>query len=325
MALYCYFDEKSSSFLNGKKYAEPNPYALIMKIELIVFAIVAVGFSFMFIPMFSNAQTNKLANASNNDVKTPTTQSAVLGTETQISATPVPSPTVQPSPTPQPPTPTLTPTPIPIKSHAKNEYTIAVYGDSMEDTMGERLEYLEHSIKAAYPGVEFHLYNYGIGSQNVEEGLARWDSPLDYKDRHYPPIVTLKPDIIILGSYAYNPFSPYNRDRHWLGLTHLIQAAQKVTPNVYVLAEIAPLRNNFGKGPNGVNWDTQTAFEHSGEIIELLENAIGLSKTLNVPLIDAYDPSKGHPKYTNPSDGIHPSVQGHEFIANIITNTIRLN
>jgi len=322
MAQYCYIDEKNPHFITGEKYQPKNHYSLIVKVELFILPVVIFFFTLTFYPAFSNAKSNELAQVPVNN------EQQVLGatTEGQISPTPLPSPILT-----QTPSPTLAPTQSPEevtqppKPHSKNSYSIAVYGDSMVDTMGERLEYLEHSLKRLYPSVQFTLYNYGKGSENVEMGLNRWNSRLDYMDRHYPAITEIKPDIIVMGSFAYNPFSPYERDRHWIGLTKLVEQAKTISPNVYMLAEIAPLRNAFGKGPNGVNWDDNTAYTHSGHIIEQLENAIGLSKNLHVPIIDVFDASKGNSGYTNQSDGIHPSVSGHEFTADMIANTIQLN
>lgn len=244
----------------------------------------------------------------------------------------LPSPTTQ---LPQIPlTPTISPTStfqpqnlssILYPQPSKSSYSIAIIGDSMVDTMGERLEYLEHALKKKYPNTNFTLYNYGKGAENVQMGLNRFGSELHYQDRNYPLLTSLKPDILIVGSFAYNPFSPYDRDRHWLTLTKLVQSAQLVSSQIYLLAEISPLRSDFGKGPNGVNWDENTAYVHSGHIIEQEENAIGLAKNLNVGLIDAFTPSHGNRSLVNPSDGIHPSVQGHEFTAEIIVNQIKLN
>lgn len=212
----------------------------------------------------------------------------------------------------------------------KSKYTIALYGDSMVDTMGEVGEYLEHALKKMYPQTNFLIYNYGVGSQNVKDGLSRFDKRLDYQSRHYPAITEIKPDIIVIGSFAYNVFTPHNRDMHWLTLTQLTQEAQKTGADVYMLAEIAPLRNKFGVGPHGVNWETETVYKHSGNIIEQLENVIGLSATLHVPLIDAFTPSKkefdneGKAEYVNTDDGIHPSVAGHEFMADLIAHKLEL-
>ncbi len=236
------------------------------------------------------------------------------------------NPPPPPSPQDNPPTPT------PTKKLSKSYYTIAVIGDSMEDTMGERLEYLEGALKRKYPDTTFFLYNYGVGSENVEEGLAHYNEDFKYKDRSFPSLSKIQADIVVVGSYAYNPFTPNSRDRHWLGLTHLVQEIQKKKDaDIYMLAEIAPLRKDFGKGPGGVNWDTDTSYTHSGWIVDQLENVIGLGKTLHVPVIDVYHKSltdgpikEGKHELVDTYDGIHPGVKGQEFMAEEIANSIVL-
>lgn len=314
MARYCYVAEKSPLYTQFEQSKIHKLHSFIIK-ELIAGLIIFVLFIFQ--------HNFSLANKQNLIARIPVSGEQVLGVQTS-DETPSPTTTPLPSPSATPTPLSITPTATPSKSHAKNDYKIAVYGDSMVDTMGERLEYLEHSLKKIYPNVNFTLYNYGKGSENVEMGLDRWDNVLNYQDRHYPSIVDLRPDIIVIGSFAYNPFSPYIRDLHWVGLTKLVETAKTVTPNVYILAEIVPLRNNFGKGPNGVNWNENTAYEHSGRIVEQLENVVSLSGNLNVPLIDVFHQSIGRSGLTNPSDGIHASVSGHEFTSDIIANTIQL-
>ncbi len=279
------------------------------------------GISFLFLVLFS-ANIFTLVRSPQQEIARPIAQnSEVKGAIAELSPTLVPTST--PSPTPQP---TATPTPKPIKT----SYKIAIIGDSMVDTMGEVLEYLEHSLKKKYPDINFGLYNYGQGSVNIAEGLDRFGKEFSYSSRSFLAVNLLQPDIMIIGSYAYNPFSPYDRDRHWITLTKLVEEAERTSAKVYMLAEIAPLRSDFGRGPNGVNWEPATAYTHSGHIIEQLENAVALSKILNVPLINVfektYDKTKkeGKREYVNFSDGIHPSVEGHELTADTITETIKL-
>lgn len=251
-----------------------------------------------------------------------------------LGVTAAPSPSVTPLPT---PTPTMEfvgneKTFVPIPTIAKQEKAIklAVFGDSMVDTMGERLEYLEKSLKTRFPQLQFELYNYGMGSQNAEEGFQRLKKPFTYQTRSYPSLSDLHPDILIIGSFAYNPFFPYDRDRHWLALTKIIEEAEKISSNVYILAEIAPQKSSFGRGPNGVNWEADTSYEHATHIVEQLENAVGLSKTLRVSLINVFQQSQinsqkeGRKEYINSDDGIHPSVRGHELMANMIASNIEL-
>jgi lysophospholipase L1-like esterase len=210
-------------------------------------------------------------------------------------------------------------------------YSIAIYGDSMVDTMGEQLEYLQVALKKRYPGKTFYYYNYGIGSQNVEEGLNRFNQDFNYKTRHFVPLSSLHPDIIIIGSFSYNPFFPYDKDKHWNTLTKLVNTAKATGADVYMLSEIAPLKTGFGKGPNGANWQESALNEQSSRIAELLNNTIYLaSDHLKVPLINVYaktlvDGRFGNKYYVDSNDGIHPSVAGHQLTAETIASTIKLH
>lgn len=212
----------------------------------------------------------------------------------------------------------------------KSSYAIAIIGDSMVDTMGENLDYLDASLKRRYPQIEFKMYNYGFGSQNVEQGLARFKIPFSNKTRNFDSITQLRPDIIIIGSFGYNPFTPHDRDKHRRVLADLIQEAKNSGSSVYLLAEIAPLKTGFGKGPNGVNWPEELASIHSQKIVEQLENAVYLAQDhLQVPLINAYgkslaDGKFGQRRFVDAGDGIHPSVAGHKFMAELIAGMIRL-
>lgn len=230
------------------------------------------------------------------------------------------------------PTPTLIPTsspPAPIFLK-KELYSIAIFGDSMVDTMGEKLEHLQEILASKYPQTKFNLYNYGVGGQNVEQGLARFENSFVNRERQYPPIPALIPDILIIGSFAYNPFSTHDRNKHYILLKDLITKAKNVSSNVYLLAEIAPLKTGFGKGKNGVNMPEDAASEKASQIIEQLDDVINLSIAENIPLINVYynsriDGSYGNPDLVNKDDGIHPSFAGHSFTAELIAEGIRLD
>lgn len=235
-----------------------------------------------------------------------------------------PALTLAPSPTINP---TVVPTPIVLK---KSSYSIAIFGDSMVDTMGEKLEYLQETLSKKYPQTKFNLYNYGIGGQNVEQGLARFESSFVNRERQYLPLPALAPDVLIIGSFAYNPFPTHDRNRHYSLLRDLIAKAKNVSSNIYLLAEIAPLKTGFGKGKNGVNMSENVAFEHATHIIEQLDDVINLSKEQNISLINVYYESRvdgyyGNPYFVNPDDGIHPSVAGHYFTAESIAEKIKLD
>lgn len=224
-------------------------------------------------------------------------------------------------------TPTLIPTPIILK---KSSYSIAIFGDSMVDTMGENLEYLQETLASKYPKTRFDLYNYGIGGQNVEQGVGRFESSFANRERQYPPLPQLSPDVLIIGSFAYNPFPTHDRNRHYSLLKELIAKAKTLSSKVYLLAEIAPLGVGFGKGKNGVNMPENVAFEHASHIVEQLDDVINLSKEQNISVINVYyesryDGSFGDPYFVNKDDGIHPSIAGHYFTAESIVEKIKLD
>jgi lysophospholipase L1-like esterase len=227
-------------------------------------------------------------------------------------------------------TPTATPSAkIQIKL-SKSSYTIAAFGDSMIDTMGENLDYLETSLKNKYPGTLFKMYNYGIGSQNITEGLNRFHSSFNYKTRNYPPIDQINPDVIILGSFSYNPLSPYDRATHQQKLAALINEARNTHAAIYQLAEIAPLKNGFGRGPGGIDWQEEMIKTHVGHIIEQLDDTVSTAQAQQVYLINAYQASQVDGKYGNrlyvaTHDGIHPSIEGQIFVANQIAAGLKLN
>ncbi|MBP9797618.1 hypothetical protein KBC70_00545 [Candidatus Woesebacteria bacterium] len=315
------------SYISEKRVQNHLGLLVGQAILLVMLALIHISFQYQAVRLESDAQKVIMAQrirynqqkmyAQNNKPK-----SVVLGTTSKLEENPVIN--TQPQQAPQFPHVEVTPAPGLNKDH----YSIALIGDSMVDTMGESGDYLRLELAKKYPNVQFVIYNYGKGARNVEQGLADFHEPFSYKERKYSSIDTIKPDIIIVGSFAYNPFNPHDRNNHWLKYTQLVQEAQKITPHTYMLAEIAPVRTGFGLTPNGVAWDPQSAWSHTGKILEQLQNVLSLSQTLHIPAIDAYTPSlkegtvEGKRELINPADNIHPSVVGHEFIAQKIVEKL---
>jgi len=210
----------------------------------------------------------------------------------------------------------------------KKTITIATFGDSMVDTMGTGLPYLEKALKNYYPNVDFVLHNYGIGAQNVEQGLARVNQTYSYQDRNYQPLTNSgAAHIVIIGSFAYNPFPDHDINYHWAKLAELTNQIKNSGKTVLLLAENAPARAEFGQGPNGINWPSDMAFKHAETIGQYLESTTKLAANLQVPLVDGYHPtllanSEGNQTYINQGDHIHPNVAGHQFLAQKIAEKI---
>lgn len=221
------------------------------------------------------------------------------------------------------PKPTASPSPSPEIKLTKPAYAIALYGDSMIDTMGD-MKYLSDALATKYPKTKFNLYNYGIGAQNVKLGFERLNLNFSNQNRTYDPIVKINADVIIVGTFAYNPFDPHNIETYKNYLSPLLNQLKATGSQVYLLMEVAPLGENFGKGPHGANWPPDLTIKQSQHIEEQLLAAKSVAQSLNIPIIDVYSRTKGRPMYTSADDGIHPSYDGHVFTANLIVQTIIL-
>ena len=168
--------------------------------------------------------------------------------------------------------------------------TVALFGDSMVDTMGTGAPTLKKALEDQNSGLDVTVFNYGIGAQTIEQGVARWDESYQCKDRNYPPVSQSGTEIIILESFAYNPIAPQNTERYKEQLAMLFQKARTAWARIYFLAPIAPLGADFGRGEKGVNWSEAQALEHATLIKTYLEVGMDTAKAQGIPVIDAYRP-----------------------------------
>jgi lysophospholipase L1-like esterase len=210
-----------------------------------------------------------------------------------------------------------------VPNLTKKTITLAVYGDSMVDTMETGLPYLEAALRPYYPQAQFKLLNYGIGAETIDKGLARFNQGYSYKDRNYPSITQAGAEVIIIESFGYNPQGEAGLDTQWSALSQMVSQAQASGAKVLLLATIAPTKVQFGQGPGGIDWPTDLAWEHATLINRYLDNLVKLGQSLGVPVIDAYHASlsaegEGILAYISSHDHIHPSVAGHQFVAGLI-------
>jgi lysophospholipase L1-like esterase len=212
-------------------------------------------------------------------------------------------------------------------SNKTGNFTIAIFGDSMVDTMGTGLPYLDNFLKNYYPQSSFKLLNYGIGAENVVAAQQRFGGSFSYKDRNYPSVLSSNADIFIIGSFAYNPID--NTDEYENSLRNILSQFLTTGKKVYFLATIAPLKSQFGVGPGGINWPPDTAWTHATKIQEHMERGIKVAQSLGVPVIDCYHATlnangEGVATHVNSHDGIHPSISGHNYIAGQIAGFIQI-
>lgn len=216
------------------------------------------------------------------------------------------------------PEPSLPPT-------SKSSYTIAVLGDSMVDTLGPGVPHLVDALKNIYPRTTFTIYNYGVGGTNIDYGLERLTSDYLYLDTPVPALVNRYPDIVVVESFGYNPYSfdEGALEKHWLQLAAIVDTLSNRIPNVKIIiaSTIAPDALTFGDGV--ASFAPQDKTNRTATIKKYLENAVKFAQSQNLPLADAYTPSLAAPlRYINPGDHIHPSEEGKKLFAQKVAEAI---
>jgi len=237
-----------------------------------------------------------------------------------------PTPTVTPTPSLTP-----TPSPIPTRTARKQSFTIALLGDSMVDTLGSDLGILKQMLSKTYPSVGFTMKNYGVGATNIDFGIERITNGYTYLGNPMPALVSQNPDVVVIESFGYNPFSFDEGaiDKHWLALGKAVSTLQSALPNVRIVigATIAPNASVFGDGASGLSFDPIAKSQKVTVIKKYLENAVNFAKSQGLPLADAYHPSldgsgNGKIAYINPGDHIHYSDAGRNFFSQKIAGAI---
>lgn len=214
----------------------------------------------------------------------------------------------------------------------KNLYSIAVLGDSMVDTLGEGFPALADKLNESFPAKSFAIFNYGQGATDLESGLFRLTNGTNYLDKYYPPLLSYKPDILVVESFAYNHWGgqKYDLDRQWLGIAKILDTIHHESPftQVILAATIAPNSKIFGDGK--LNWPTNLKSDSATITKAYLQNMINFAVSENYPVADAYHASlgtngEGLPIYINNGDHLHPSPEGAKLFAEKIVETIKIN
>ncbi len=230
-----------------------------------------------------------------------------------------------------PATPSATPTVASGITTMKKHYSIAFLGDSMIDTLGPGIPHTQKALKSLYPSTSFDLYNYGVGATNIDYGLQRITRGYTYLGNEIPALITKHPDIVVVESFAYNPY-PYDAgalDRHWLQLAAIVDSLKANLPGVRIViaATIAPNSTVFGDGAPGLSFAIDDKIKRTTTIKQYLDSTVKFAKSQKLPLADVFHASidaagNGKLQYINGGDHIHYSDAGRMLFAQIVANTL---
>ncbi len=230
------------------------------------------------------------------------------------------------------------PTPTPtaeMRRTKKVSPVIAILGDSMVDTLGPDVPNLANNIKNTYPQTRVRILNYGVGATNIDYGIERIMNSYAYLDKQIPSLVSQKPDLVIIESFAYNPF-PDGGDnginRHWLALAKAVDTIKASLPEsrIMIAVTIAPNSSVFGDDAAGLSFSSEDKKERTSVIRSYLDSTIKFAQSQKIPYADVYHASvsgngDGKLEYINAGDHIHYSDAGRELFGRITSETIVRN
>lgn len=223
-----------------------------------------------------------------------------------------------------------TPTPSPLLTNKKS-YTIAFLGDSMIDTMGPGLPAVGNKLSSTYPATHFTILNYGVGGTNIDYGIERITNGYTYLGNQIPALTSTHSDIVVIESFAYNPFPVANGiNRHWLALAKAVDTIRENLPGVKIIiaTTIAPNSTAFGDGAAGLAFGAQDKIERTTVIKQYLDSTVKFAASQHLPLADAYHASlnangDGNLTYINGGDHIHYSDAGRALFAQKVVAAIQ--
>ncbi len=262
----------------------------------------------------------------------PTGAGQVLGEQTEDDPPIVLEPTfiTEPEPTPKKKKPPV----VQTRKANKSAVTIALLGDSMMDTLGPDAPALKSILSRTFPGTAFTIKNYGVGGTNIEYGIQRITNAYSYLGNGIPSLSSIQPDIVVIESFGYNPFSFDEGaiDKHWLSLSTAVDTIRKNVPGAKIIigSTIAPNWDVFGDGAPGLSFAAEDKRRRVAVIKQYLENAVKFAQSQHLPLADAYHSSmdgsgNGKLAYINPGDHIHYSDAGRALFSQKIASAIISN
>lgn len=214
------------------------------------------------------------------------------------------------------------PIPIPQIGGDGPVLKIAVFGDSMIETLGPEITALKNSLKQYFPQKIFSLSNFGQSSTTIDKAVTK-----------LPEIIAQNPDIVVIESFAYNNYGNTQSgfDKQWQQLSDITTKIKNSLPKskIIITSTIAPNSIVFANGIKDLHLSSLDKIERTSTIKLYLQNAINFATSLGFPLADAYHPSlnnnDGSREFISSTDNLHPSASGATLFADVLADTIFKN
>lgn len=200
------------------------------------------------------------------------------------------------------------------RSKIPRPLTLVFIGDSMIDTIFSQNSIVDTNLKN---------FNYGFGSTTIDSAAKRLTNQTIYRDLVKPPITSLKPDIIVIESFAYNNYGNTENGlvKYQTELTALISKIKQLLPNskIILASTITPNASVFATGQG---FTPQEQLEKTETIKKYQSTFIQYATTNHYPLVDITTITKQKPTNFISSDGIHPNSTGAQTFFDTLTQVL---
>ncbi len=244
-------------------------------------------------------------------------------------------------------TPTTIPSPTPFvfKTYTapvikqKPVYVIAMIGDSMTAALGPHGGGLSDHMNSLYKKnaedpQRIIIDNYARSS-NILAINDQLTQKLTIDPYTFGPLLDQNFDLVLIESFGYNPLSEFGLQeglkRQNQALDELMTTLIRSHPQTAIVfvATIGPNKENYAKMTQP-DYTAEERAKGAEERISYIKNHIQYAKDHKIPLINIYEKSltgngDGDMAYINPTDDIHPSFAGVDFIGDAIANFIHDN
>ncbi len=214
----------------------------------------------------------------------------------------------------------------------KEKLKVAVLGDSMVDVLEPGIPCLEEKLETYFFAHDFDVYNCGVGASNLKYALERLTNSYEYKEMHFPPVLSLKPDILVIESFAYNNFG-YGQeglDEQRRLIKEIITKTESRSANTQIVlaTTVGPNSRIYGDGISGIHWNQAQKLIKAETVRQYLQNMVDFAESEAYPLANAYHASidiagEGRRVYINPDDNLHPSEKGKKLFCEKVFKEIK--
>jgi len=209
-------------------------------------------------------------------------------------------------------------------------------GDSLTETLGPHGGKINEFINTLFQSTPGHqrivIDNYAKGSTNILGLQEAMTQKTPVGDAVLDPLLSRSFDVLLIESFGYNPLSQFGLQgglkKQTETLNKLMNVLTRTHPHsaIIFVATIAPNKETYALEESPGN----TLAQREGQALEriaYIKNHMDFAKSHNIPLIDIYDKSltpngDGDISNINPTDHIHPSFKGTDFISQEIANFI---